>query len=129
MTNKSFYYVGVQTAEGMAFVTKIDNARRMTYWNTEDKPLAMPMSRATDIAESLCMNLTTAVVVKSLFELSDHFTVKAEPTVKEVVTDAVRKLGYTGKVEIATASVGRVIVWVDDKRIGIYDLDRHTFVD
>lgn len=50
-------------------------------------------------------------------------------TIKEQVTEAVRKLGYYGEVQIATLTIGRVIVWVDNKRIGIYDIDRRTFVD
>lgn len=129
MARKFYYYVGVQTNDGMRFVTKINNSNRMSYWNLNEKPLEMTQMLATDIAEGLCMNCTTAVVVKSFFELADHFVVRTEPTVKEVVEDAVKKLGYSGKVEIATVSVGRVIVWVDDERIGIYDLNRNTFVD
>ncbi|HHZ05793.1 MAG TPA: hypothetical protein GX401_03225 [Clostridiales bacterium] len=49
--------------------------------------------------------------------------------IKDEVIQAVRSLGYKGKVEIATASYHRLIVWVDDVRVGIYDLDKHTFVD
>lgn len=128
MARKYFYYVGVQNNNGMSFVTSVDNRNRMCHWDTDKKPLAMSSTTANDLAEGLMMNFFTAVVVKSFFELDKHF-VSEEETVKQKVTDAVKQLGYTGEVHIATASVGRVIVWVDEERIGIYDLDRKTFVD
>jgi hypothetical protein len=50
--------------------------------------------------------------------------------VKQEIQKAVEALGYKNfKLEIATASYHRLIVWVDDVRVGIYDLDKHTFVD
>lgn len=50
--------------------------------------------------------------------------------IKNEIQKAVEALGYKNfKLEIATASYHRLIVWVDDVRIGIYDLDKHTFVD
>lgn len=42
---------------------------------------------------------------------------------------AVQNLGHTGKVEIGIASFNRIFVWVDDVKIGIYDKNKHTFVD
>jgi hypothetical protein len=43
---------------------------------------------------------------------------------------AVKALGYKNyALEIATASYHRVIVFVNNERIGVYDMDRHTFVD
>jgi len=50
-------------------------------------------------------------------------------TVKQEIQKAVEALGYKGKVEIATLSYHRLIVFVDDVRLGIYDMDKHTFVD
>jgi hypothetical protein len=50
--------------------------------------------------------------------------------VKQEIKKALEALGYKDfQFEIATASFHRLIVWVNDVRIGIYDLDRHTFVD
>lgn len=50
-------------------------------------------------------------------------------SIRKEIIRAVRKLGYKGEVEIAIAAYHRLIVWVDDVRLGIYDLDKHTFVD
>lgn len=44
MARKSFYYIGVQTNDGMSLVTKIDNKSRQCFWDTEQKPLALPLS-------------------------------------------------------------------------------------
>ena len=71
---KKFYYIGVQTDSGMALVTGIDNKNRMCFWNTNDKPMKFSASTAKSLAEGLCMNLITAVVVQSFFELEGHFT-------------------------------------------------------
>ena len=70
---KNFYYIGVQTDSGMALVTGIDNKNRMCFWNTNDKPMKFSVSTAKSLAEGLCMNLITAVVVQSFFELEGHF--------------------------------------------------------
>lgn len=50
-------------------------------------------------------------------------------TVKEKVKIAMTQLGCKGKVEIATLSIGRVIVWLNGERFGIFDTNRNTFVD
>ena len=70
---KNFYYIGVQTDSGMALVTGIDSKNRMCFWNTNDKPMKFSASTAKSLAEGLCMNLITAVVVQSFFELEGHF--------------------------------------------------------
>ena len=50
--------------------------------------------------------------------------------VKQEIQKAVEALGYKNfKLEIATISYHRLVVFVNDIRIGIYDLDKHTFVD
>lgn len=50
--------------------------------------------------------------------------------VKKEIKQALESLGYdTSHFEIATASYHRLIVFVNDVRIGIYDMDKHTFVD
>lgn len=50
--------------------------------------------------------------------------------IKQEISTAVENLGLSfSKIEIATASYHRLIVWADDIRIGIYDMDRHTFID
>lgn len=49
--------------------------------------------------------------------------------VKQEIQRAVEALGYKGKVKIATVSYHRLVVFVNDVRLGIYDLDKHTFVD
>lgn len=50
--------------------------------------------------------------------------------VKQEIKKALEALGFDAfTFEIATVSFHRVVVFVKDVRIGIYDLDRHTFVD
>jgi len=50
--------------------------------------------------------------------------------IKQEIQKVVEALGYKEfKLEIATVSYHRLIVWVDDVRLGIYDMDKHTFVD
>ena len=67
------YYVGVKTEDGMAFVTEVDYSTQKTYWNRDDRPLAMNSSRAEDVANGLLMNGYWAVVVCSFVELNEHF--------------------------------------------------------
>lgn len=73
MSRKYFYYVGVQNNHGMSFVTKIDNKNRQCFWNVNEKPLSLSLSVATSLAEGLTFNFHTAVVVKSFYELENHF--------------------------------------------------------
>lgn len=50
--------------------------------------------------------------------------------VKMEIKKALEALGYKNPdFEIATASFHRVVVWVGDVTVGIYDMDKHTFVD
>ena len=50
--------------------------------------------------------------------------------VKQEIQKAVEALGYKNfKLEVAPVSYHRLVVFVNDIRIGIYDLDKHTFVD
>lgn len=78
MARKSFYYIGVQTNDGMSLVTKIDNKSRQCFWDTEQKPLTLPLSVATNIAEELMFNFIQAVVIKSFIELEHHFICRKE---------------------------------------------------
>lgn len=51
-------------------------------------------------------------------------------SVKSEVQRVVEALGYKDfKLEIATASYHRLIVFVNGERLGLYDMDRHIFVD
>lgn len=82
MAQKYHYYIGVQTIDGMCFVTKIDNKEKISLWDKDEKPLEMSMSTATDIAFGLCLNAIPAVVVKSLFEITEHFVAKPKKSKK-----------------------------------------------
>jgi len=66
--------------------------------------------------------------VKAKDSIGQHLFIFLMNT-KEEVEEQVAKLGYSGTVEFATASVGRIIVFVNDERLGVYDLNKHTFVD
>ena len=70
--NKKYhYYVLVMTEEGPKYVTSI-LPHHMAEWKTEDKPLEMSASYAEDVYIGLCLNLFTAVLVKSRFEIERH---------------------------------------------------------
>lgn len=73
MKAKNFYYVGVNVCDQILLVTKIDNRTRTAFWNTEEKPKAMPASVADDLVEGLLMNGTTAFVIKSKVEFEKQF--------------------------------------------------------
>lgn len=98
MKRKYFYYVGVQNNHGLSFVTKIDNTNRQCFWNTEQKPLSLSLSIATDIAEGLMMNFHTAVVIKSFFELEHHFVCDE----KKISSNAIKKFAEKLKEEKVT---------------------------
>lgn len=50
-------------------------------------------------------------------------------SIKDEIIHAVRKLGYKGKVQFYETTFNRFVVFIKDVRLGIYDLDKHTFVD
>lgn len=75
-----YYYVGVQTKDGMRFVTKINQRDKMVFWNPAQKPLSLTFEDATELAEKLCMKILIAVVVSSFFELTEHFICEKEET-------------------------------------------------
>ena len=73
MATKKYHYIGVQTDNGMRFVTKIDYSTKSANWNKNEKPLCFSSkSTAEDIVWGLCMNFSVAVVVTSLFPLDNH---------------------------------------------------------
>lgn len=80
---KHFYYVGVDTPKGTRLVTSLDYSTKCARWEKDGKPLSMSKSAAEDIVFGLCMNLTLAFVVMTLFELECQLT-----TFEEVETDA-----------------------------------------
>lgn len=94
MPKKYFYYVGVQNNHGMSFVTKVDNRNRQCFWNVEEKPLSLPLSVATSLAEGLMFNFHTAVVIKSFIELDHHF-VSDERNVSAALKNFAEKLKKT----------------------------------
>lgn len=79
MKQKHFYYIAVDTVKGVRLVTGVDNASKYARWARDGKPLALSKSVAQDITWSLCMNLTPAYVVESLFEI-EYQWVTPEPT-------------------------------------------------
>lgn len=73
MTNKFYYYIGVQTEKGMRLVTNINNATRTAEWNADDKPMEFSMGLATDITDGLLMNFNMAVVIKSRIKFDRQY--------------------------------------------------------
>jgi len=48
---------------------------------------------------------------------------------KSEICDAVRALGYRGRIQYYMRGYGRAAVYVNNNLIGIYDFVRKTFVD
>ena len=72
MAKKSYYYVLVFSDEGPVYVTKVDNAKRISYWDKDEQPMSMSQSFAEDLAMGLNLNCNSCVVVKSPHEISGH---------------------------------------------------------
>ena len=77
---KKYYYIGISNDKGMSFVTKINQRDKACFWNPKQKPLALTLEDATELAENLCMNMQIAVVVLSFFFFFEHFICEKEPT-------------------------------------------------
>lgn len=69
---KNYWYVLVFAEDGPKFVTKIDNASKTAYWNTEETPLPMTRDEATWMSRAFAVNGILAVAVSSFYELSSH---------------------------------------------------------
>lgn len=66
--DKKFYYVGVQTEDGMRLVTSEEG--KTAYWNKDEKPMCYPTKRwAQETAFGLVCNMYPAVVIESIFEI------------------------------------------------------------
>lgn len=48
---------------------------------------------------------------------------------ESIIYDALDKLGIKGNITIKPAGLSRYRVWTNDCIVGIYDIDRKTFLD
>ena len=71
MANKktSHYYVLVFTEEGPVYVTSVNYADKVAYWDKKGFPLEMTKSSASELAACLSLNFHSAVAVVSPYEL------------------------------------------------------------
>ena len=60
MALKYLYYVVVATEDGAKFVTKVDNATKTAYWDSNEKPMSFNKSYADDLALCLTLNFHLA---------------------------------------------------------------------
>lgn len=79
MALKYLYYVVVATNEGAKFVTKVDNATKMAYWDSKEKPMSFNKSYADDLALCLTLNFHLAFTLKSYHELKSQIFIKEQP--------------------------------------------------
>ena len=80
MALKYLYYVVVATEDGAKFVTKIDNATKTAYWNSDEKPMAFNKTYADNLALCLSINFYPAFTLKSYHELKGQiFLPKEQP--------------------------------------------------
>ena len=66
---KNFYYVLVFTEGGPVYVTKVDNANKVSFWNKDEQPLELGKNYAEQLAWGLRLNGTHAVVVWHAYEI------------------------------------------------------------
>lgn len=71
-----YYYVLVFTDAGPVYVTSVDNASHVAYWDKDKDPKALPKYYADDLAFGLGCNFIYAVVVTSKYELSQPYNYK-----------------------------------------------------
>ena len=80
MALKYLYYVVVATEDGAKFVTKIDNATKTAYWDSNEKPMAFNKTYADNLALCLSINFYPAFTLKSYHELKGQiFLPKEQP--------------------------------------------------
>ena len=78
MALKYLYYVAVATEDGAKFVTKVDNATKMAYWDSNEKPMPFNKSYADDLALCLTLNFHLAFTLKSYHELKGQIFLTKE---------------------------------------------------
>lgn len=113
---------GIRSQETITDLTVITNTNVHFSGKIDD------FTKNCDINMTLYRNDLLNKPVKAKDSIGSHLFVFLMDA-KEEVEEQVAKLGYSGTVEIATVSVGRIIVFVNDERLGVYDLNKHTFVD
>ena len=113
---------GIRSQETITDLTVITNTKVRFSGKIDD------FTKNCDINMTLYRNDLLNKPVKAKDSIGSHLFVFLMDA-KEEVEEQVAKVGYSGTVEIATASVGRIIVFVNDERLGVYDLNKHTFVD
>lgn len=69
---KSFWYVLVLTNAGAVFVTGIDRASKIAYWNREEQPKELSMNVSKDLAMGLRCNGYKAFTICNFFELTEQ---------------------------------------------------------
>ena len=78
MALKYLYYVVVATEDGAKFVTKIDNATKTAYWDSNEKPMAFNKTYADNLALCLSINFYPAFTLKSYHELKGQIFLPME---------------------------------------------------
>ena len=83
MALKYLYYVVVATEDGAKFVTKVDNATKTAYWDSNEKPMSFNKTYADDLALCLSINFYPAFVLKSYHELKGQIFLPKEKANEE----------------------------------------------
>ena len=80
MALKYLYYVLVLSDGQAKFVTKVDNATKTAYWDSNEKPMAFTKTYADNLALCLSINFYPAFTLKSYHELKGQiFLPKEQP--------------------------------------------------
>ena len=83
MALKYLYYVLVLSDGQAKFVTKVDNATKTAYWDSNEKPMSFNKTYADDLALCLSINFYPAFTLKSYHELKGQIFLPKEKTNEE----------------------------------------------
>ena len=131
---KNYYYIGVQTEHGMAFVTSVDWGNKQFVWDITTKPLKFSTMGLPDrIAEEMLMNLIPAAVVKSPVEINSHW-VSTDLIIETLCEEEKFKALGLGKDDFYIDYNDIDCIYVcqpkndEDKLVGRYSFIAHDFI-
>jgi len=70
MAKKYHYYVLVFSSTGPTYVTSIDHSNKYAHWDKDKAPLELSAGYAEDLVMGLNMNFNSAVLIKSVREIT-----------------------------------------------------------
>lgn len=129
-----YYYIGIQTENGMVFVTSLNKTAKQFAYDITKKPLSFSSAKAAyETVEGMAINFVQAVTIISPVEINSHWV--STNLIKEALCeeDKFKALGL-GKddfyivyndikcIDICQSKNG------EDKYVGRYSFIAHNFI-